>query len=499
MFSSLRSGLRWLAPSALAAGCGGVIAGLVEARTATGLGVIGLLATAGFLALIAVPALLIGGAAIRGLIAAWQPGAVAAGLTDEDGAAPRLAGWVAVIVLGAVALAAAMFQSVWLLAVHTAFKPLPVSYLEPMFAVGVVLGLLAVSRPAARGFAWLARKLDARWQRRGHRTLLRPRLIFGVPVMIGGFALLAIWLWIIKPRIGPLDLSPLIAPVIAVALAIVTHLGHGLLGRARRPLGVVVSIVGLAAMAAAIVAPFVRPSVTLEIWGDQPLAGLAIEGLFDLDALRDRISTTELRPELKPGAAHPDIVLITIDTVRADHTPPYNGTADMPALRELGQRGSVFEWAFAPSNVTRRSVPSMVIGLSPNHVRGRVVGWALRVDPRHVLLAERMRAGGYATAGFMCCDGFWSKKVHTGLERGLDHLEIDPVGPQLARAAHAWLAAREQQAGAPPLFVWMHILEPHNWTQLGPTPADDAGRRRQYDRALAGADQMLQQVMSAFA
>src|SRR5690606_38920534 len=111
--------------------------------------------------------------------------------------------------------------------------------------------------------------------------------------------------------------------------------------------------------------------------------------------------------------------LITIDTVRADATPPYGGSAEMPALAALGERGAVFSWAFAPSNVTRRSIPSMVIGLAPNRIRGRVVGWALRVDPRHVLLAERLRAGGYETAGFMCCAGFWSPEVRTGLQRGL--------------------------------------------------------------------------------
>jgi arylsulfatase A-like enzyme len=200
----------------------------------------------------------------------------------------------------------------------------------------------------------------------------------------------------------------------------------------------------------------------------------------------------------RPGAAHPDILLITIDTVRADHTPPYGGQAEMPVLRDLATRGTVFDWAFSPSNVTRRSIPSIVTGLAPNRVRGRVVGWALRVDPRHVLLAERLRAGGYDTAGFMCCEGFWGKEFHTGLERGLAHLEIESHGGALARNAHAWLDAREQRPDQPPLFLWMHILEPHNWAQVTGEPHTEADRRRFYDRSLAAADQMLQDVVTAF-
>ena len=70
----------------------------------------------------------------------------------------------------------------------------------------------------------------------------------------------------------------------------------------------------------------------------------------------------------------------------------------------------------------------MVTGLAPNRVRGRVVGWALRIDPRHVLVAERLLAGGYETAGFVCCNGFWGEDFRTGLQRGLQHLVIEPSG-----------------------------------------------------------------------
>jgi arylsulfatase A-like enzyme len=140
----------------------------------------------------------------------------------------------------------------------------------------------------------------------------------------------------------------------------------------------------------------------------------------------------------------------------------------------------------------------MILGLGPDRVRGRVVGWALRVDPRHVLVAERLRAGGYETAGFMCCAGFWGDEMHTGLERGLEHLEIEPNGLALARRARAWLDEREKSPHHRPLFLWMHILEPHNWAMATGDPRSEDVRRRQYDSALSASDSMLVELLGAF-
>jgi arylsulfatase A-like enzyme len=487
LLSRLPPAARWLGPSIVAACAGALVTGGVEGAAATG-----------FIALIAAPALLVLAAAVRGLTAAWQPRAVLAQLTDDDGGAPRLAGWLLVIGLGALGLAVAVFHGVWRLALSTAFKPLVVGFAMPVIAVAAVLAVLALSRPAARLLTWLARRLDARWRRRANRrSLFRPRVLVATAAILTIAAVAIAWELVVKPQLGPLDTSPAYGPAAGVIVALAVHLAWPRVpaGRARAAAALAVVAATVLALAAALLTPFARPALALEVWGDRPLAGLAIENLFNLDAIRDRLPFTAFRPAPRPGAAHPDIVLVTIDTVRADHTPPYGGQADMPALRDLAARGATFEWAFAPSNVTRRSIPSMVIGLAPTRVRGRVVGWALRVDPRHVLLAERLLAGGYDTAGFMCCEGFWGKEFHTGLERGLAHLEIDPHG----HAANAWLTAREQRgADQPPLFVWMHIIEPHNWTQGNGDPHNDGERRRLYDRSLTSSDQMLQQLLAPF-
>jgi arylsulfatase A-like enzyme len=488
---------RWVAPSAVAACAGALVGGLVEGVGADG--AIGVAATMGFFALVVVPVLFAAGLLARGLIAGWQPRELAKRLVEADGAAPRLAGWIAVVWLGALLLALAVYEGTWMLASAEwiEFKPLAVGFAEPVVAFVGALMVFALSRPGAILFAAIARRVDARWRSTGRTTLLRPRTIFASAAVAGAVASLLLWWLLVKPRLGPIDTSVLYAPAIAVAVAIVINVVWSRVPR-RRLVGGALGAFGIVAICLAVFVRVTRPTLTLEIWGDRPLAGLAIDKLFDLEAIRAGVSLAEFRPVDRPGADHPDILLITIDTVRADHTPPYGGTAEMPVLRELAAHGTVFNWAFAPSNVTRRSIPSMVIGLAPNRVHGRVIGWALRIDPRHVVLAERLSAGGYETAGFMCCYGFWSPEVHTGLQRGLEHIEIEPNGMALAKLARVWLEARERRKDRKPLFLWMHILEPHNWTAATGEPHNDDDRRKFYDRALTESDAMVGELLGAF-
>src|SRR5262249_34724138 len=89
-------------------------------------------------------------------------------------------------------------------------------------------------------------------------------------------------------------------------------------------------------------------------------------------------------------------------------------------------------------------------------------------------------------------------KFHTGLQRGLDYLEIESNGRELARKARVWLEERERNHPTKPLFVWMHILEPHNWTVASGEGRNDNERRQVYDRSLSASDAMLGELMNAF-
>nr|MBA3451673.1 sulfatase-like hydrolase/transferase [Deltaproteobacteria bacterium] len=402
--STVRS---WLAPSVVAACAGALAAGIVE-----GLATAHPVATTGLVALIGIPAGLVLGVASRALLAAWRPHELAARLTEEDRSMPRLAGWVVTIWLGALFLAWVTFQGTWLLAGWTAFKPLALGFLQPVIAVGAFLIVVALSRPLVAMIAAIARRIDARWRRRGWRTLLSSRAILAAATIGAVASVYLLWRFILRRRLVGFDTSVVHAPLIGAAVAWSVHLAWLRLGRARRWFGAVLGGIAVLAIGIAVVTVKTRPSVALEIWGARPIAGAAV-AWFGLERIRDAVPIHELAPFPRLGATHPDIVLVTIETLRADQTPPYAGTADMPVLRELGKRGAVFAYAFSPSNDSERSLPSMLTGTAPNRITD---------DPRFVTLAEQLHGGGYETAGFVCC----------GLERrwlrGLEHVTIERDG-----------------------------------------------------------------------
>ncbi len=486
--SRLLTTARWVAPSGVAASAGVLVAGLVEGLSAS-LGET--IATVGFFGVLALPVLFVGGLIVRGLFRAWQPRVLIDRLVEPGGGAPRLVGWLTLFVLACGVLSIAIYRGTWMLAEGNELQPMRVSFVEPVIAVGCVLVLIALSRPTVAAVARLARRIDR------SPTLLRPRTIAIAAASLAVVGTALIWFAFIKPRLGPFDTSIVYAPVLALAIAVTVHLAYPRIKR-RLAVGLVAGGLVLGTIVFALVVRVARPSLAIEIWGDRPLAGAAVDVLYDIDAIRADISLAEFRPVDRAGAAHPDIVLVTIDSLRATQTPPYGGNAQMPILSGLAERGAVFDWAFAPSNVTRRSIPSMVIGYAPNRIRGRVVGWALRVDPRFVLLAERLAAGGYETAGFMCCQGFWGPGARTGLARGLAHVEIEHDGQQLGQLARDWLAKRESAGTRRPLFVWVHVLEPHNWTHGGNAPTNRETRNMLYNRSLAQADAILADVIAPF-
>jgi hypothetical protein len=374
-------------------------------------------ATIGFVALVAVPVLLVAGVLVRALVHAWQPGVLLERLRDPDGAAPRLAGWVAVVWLATFGLASAMFQGTWLLAAWTAFKPLSVSLLAPVIGVATMFVIVALSRPAARLFAHLARVVDARWRRIARPplppTLLHPRSIVAGALVLAIVAGWLLWSLVVARRIGDTSLGFLWAVAAGIAAALA---GHGLARWRAATLLVAVAVAGAIAVAGHAAAS--RPAFVLAMWADQPITARAIAATCDLEQVRREMPVAAFAlPETSPR--HPDLVLVTFEAMRADRTPLHGGAAAMPGLAELGRRGAVFGSMFAATTTPSRALPSLVTGLEAPRVRGSHDGAVVRLDPRHVTLAEHLRAGGYATAAFACCADSWGQ---SGWDRGIEHL-----------------------------------------------------------------------------
>jgi len=459
------------------------VASAGEAVAFAAVGPLGVLASAGYvLRHLFLPGVLAVVAA-RALVRSWRLGALVRSWTRPDGAAPRLVAWLVWALLAAWSLALCLlFASERLLAATRAPKTVSLA----VMAGGLVLFAAAVALTPAivRGLERVAARLPV--------SPRRAAWAFAVAAV--GSAAAADRL-IVRPRVGHLELSLLPFAGAWMAVCVAGYWAARRLESRRKLVAAgAVALVGLLSVGAARYSLAERLDVVLSVWGDAPVGGRAIERSHDLYALRDRVGLTTVAP-VATAERHPNVVLITVDTVRADRTPLVGGPASMPALESLARAGSSFEWALASSNVTRRSIPALVTGASPFRVRGRVAGWALRLDPRHVLLAERFAAAGYETAGFACCESFFAERHRLGWIRGLDSVFLDRDGAKLAGRALDWMRARDRDGGRP-YFVWLHLIEPHEWEQEFPAREyRGESNRRRYDRGLNAADRALSPLL----
>ena len=171
-----------------------------------------------------------------------------------------------------------------------------------------------------------------------------------------------------------------------------------------------------------------------------------------------------------PGPRNANVLLITLDTTRADHLSCYrSGFAKTPNLDALAARGVRFEHAIAQVPLTVPSHACIMTGSYPevNGVRG-MAGFVL--SDTHPTIASVARAGGYATAAFVG-SSVLSRRFgfSTGFETYDDYMgksvvEASQPGVLLERRASVvtdraidWLKAN----GNKKFFLWCHYYDPH--------------------------------------
>ncbi len=212
--------------------------------------------------------------------------------------------------------------------------------------------------------------------------------------------------------------------------------------------------------------------------------------------------TESSRPQLQPLAAGANLVVISLDTVRADHLAPY-GYKDIetPALTRLANDGVRFAAAFAPAPLTLPSHTSLFTGLLPVSHGVRDNG-GFHVDPAHRTLAEAAKNAGYATGAFVSAfvlDSRW------GLDRGFDTYHDDfpvSVGDLAAMAAIqrpadvTWSAARSWLDGhrSQRFLAWIHFFDPHT-PYTPPAPFKSRYAERPYDGEIAYVDSVIGQML----
>ena len=176
----------------------------------------------------------------------------------------------------------------------------------------------------------------------------------------------------------------------------------------------------------------------------------------------------------------PDLLLIVIDTLRADHLGVYGyPRPTSPNLDRLALGGSVFTNAMAPSSWTKPSIASLFTSRHPSE--HAAVSFRRHLDPAVPTLAGELRAAGYRTVGVS--GNFVHVNETTGLSRGFEVfsapssvtataaealLTLDEHGATVHRRAASAMELNTEvdrlleDIGDAPLFLYVHYMEPHS-------------------------------------
>lgn len=184
-----------------------------------------------------------------------------------------------------------------------------------------------------------------------------------------------------------------------------------------------------------------------------------------------------------PGPSGPSIVVVTIDTLRADHLGSYGYFRDTsPSLDRFARESLLFENAFSTAAVTLPAHVALWTSRYPNDTgifRNKFIFSPQGIGPPR-LFAQWLRDGGWRTAAFVSATPLGAE---TGLPAGFERYKgpghsMRPAADTTDRAL-AWLADVDE-----PYFLWVHYFEPH-----GPYAPPEEFRRFEAD---AGLDAFLE-------
>lgn len=197
--------------------------------------------------------------------------------------------------------------------------------------------------------------------------------------------------------------------------------------------------------------------------------------------------------------ADQNVLLVTIDTLRADVLGSYGGPAATPNLDRLASDGVRFSFAHSHAVVTLVSHTSILTGMYP-YQHGVRDNAGFRLKAGATTLATLLHARGMPTAAFV---GAFPLNRQFGLDQGFDRYDDVSAKDSLAadfslperRAgdvvalADAWIAAQQK-----PWFTWVHVFDPH--APYAPPPPFDANYANNlYAGEVAYVDSALQPLL----
>jgi len=226
--------------------------------------------------------------------------------------------------------------------------------------------------------------------------------------------------------------------------------------------------------------------------GGPLLRRIVVAGALALTVGCARKTEQVVAPSARPA---PALLLVTLDTTRADALAPEADAAVTPSFAALAARGLRFSQAYATAPTTLPSHASMLTGLYPSghglHENGR------RLADGVPVVAERLRQLGYATAAFV--SGYPLERQF-GLARGFERYDdefgrgkVERSSRETTDRALAWLSAADSK----PRFLWVHYYDPHE-PYAPPEPFRSRFPADPYQGEIAAMDHDLGRLLAAF-
>ena len=195
------------------------------------------------------------------------------------------------------------------------------------------------------------------------------------------------------------------------------------------------------------------------------------------------------------------VVLISIDTLRADHLPVYGYAAGAtPNIDRLAREGVLFEDVYSHCPLTLPAHASMLTGLLPvrHGVRDNI---GFQLDPSHATLATRFRAAGWRTGGAVSA---YVLRGATGIGQGFELFDdaitvkggtesignLQRDGALAVDALARWIGALRGER----FFAFLHLYEPHS--PYTPPPRYQ-GKGLPYDGEISYADELVGKLLDS--
>lgn len=207
------------------------------------------------------------------------------------------------------------------------------------------------------------------------------------------------------------------------------------------------------------------------------------------------LPATASRGSAPQGANPPNVILITIDTLRADHVGCYGDrTAETPNIDALARTGARFTHAYTPVPITLPAHASLLTGTFPM-ATGMHDFTTNKLPSSAVTLAKVLRDNGFTTAAFIASAVLDSRfGLNQGFDTYYDYFDLRQLrgsnfdrlerrGDVVVGEALSWLKLNPRQ----PFFIWVHLYDPHH-PYTPPEPYASRFRASPYDGEIAFAD-----------